>query len=193
MADSMDGSRCANVPTAPETFPTAMTARALFKRSRSRCSSANQSASFRPNVIGSACTPCVRPIIGVARCSSARPRTASSRPSMSLMSRSVASRIWIACAVSTTSDEVSPKCSQRADGPMCSATAVVNAMTSCCVVSSMAAIRATSNFDFSRMSRAASCGMIPASAIASAAAVSTCSQVSNLRSSLQMRPMSGCV
>ena len=34
-------------------------------RSTSRASSAYQSASFNPNVIGSACTPCVRPIIGV--------------------------------------------------------------------------------------------------------------------------------
>jgi hypothetical protein len=42
-------------------------------------------------------------------------------------------------------------------------------------------------------SRAASWGMMPASAIASAAAISTCNQVSNLRSSLQMRPISGCV
>ena len=47
--------------------------------------------------------------------------------------RSHASRIWSACAVSMTSDEVIPKCSQRADGPTFSATAVVNAITSCCV------------------------------------------------------------
>ena len=53
------------------------TSRARSTRSRLRCSSAYQSASFRPNVIGSACTPCVRPIIGVRRCSSARSRTAS--------------------------------------------------------------------------------------------------------------------
>ena len=45
-------------------------------RSTSRVSSAYQSASLSPNVIGSACTPCVRPIIGVRRCSSARARTA---------------------------------------------------------------------------------------------------------------------
>ena len=36
-----------------------------------------------------------------------------------------------------TSEEVRPKCSQRADGPTLSATAVVNAMTSCCVVCSI--------------------------------------------------------
>ena len=42
-------------------------------RARGRAaSSAYHSASFRPNVIGSACTPCVRPIIGVRRCSNAR-------------------------------------------------------------------------------------------------------------------------
>ena len=33
---------------------------------RSRCSSSYQSAIFSPKVIGSACTPCVRPIIGVS-------------------------------------------------------------------------------------------------------------------------------
>ena len=47
--------------------------------------------------------------------------------------RSQASRICSACAVSMTSEEVRPKCSQRADGPTCSATAVVKAMTSCWV------------------------------------------------------------
>ena len=36
---------------------------------------------------------------------------------MSLTMRPQASRIWIACAVSTTSDEVRPKWSQRAAGP----------------------------------------------------------------------------
>ena len=52
-------------------------ARARRTRSMSRPISAYQSASFSPNVIGSACTPCVRPIIGVRRCSKARSRIAS--------------------------------------------------------------------------------------------------------------------
>ncbi len=39
---------------------------------RSRSSSNAQPASLRPNVVGSACTPCVRPICSVRRCSSAR-------------------------------------------------------------------------------------------------------------------------
>ena len=86
-----------------------------------------------------------------------------------------ASRICSACAVSTTSDEVSPKWSHRADGPTFSATAVVNAMTSCWVVASISSIRATSNPPRSRMSAAASSGIRPAAAIDSAAAVSTAS------------------
>src|SRR5713226_2059464 len=54
-------------------------------------------------------------------------------------------------------------------------------------------MRAMSKAPRSRMSRAASVGTRPAAAIASAAAVSTSSQVSYRRWSLQMRPISGCV
>ena len=45
-------------------------------RSRSRCraSSASQTASLPPKVIGTACCPCVRPGMTVARCSSAARR-----------------------------------------------------------------------------------------------------------------------
>ena len=132
------------MPTAPEIWPTAMAARARVMRPMSRPSWSYQSASFRPNVIGSACTPCVRPIIGVRRCSSARVRTAARSSPSSFRMRSVASTICSACAVSTTSDEVRPKCSQRADGPTCSATEVVKAMTSCCVVFSISSMRAMS-------------------------------------------------
>ena len=53
-----------------------------------------------------------------------------------------------------TSDEVSPKCSQRADGPTFSATAVVKAMTSCWVTCSISSMRAMSKAPRSRMSRA---------------------------------------
>ena len=48
-------------------------------RSRARSSSKAQTASLRPNVVGSAWTPCVRPIVSVSRCSSARATTASKR------------------------------------------------------------------------------------------------------------------
>ena len=82
-AASIDGSRWAKVPTAPEIRPTATVARARRSRTTSRCSCEYHVASFRPNVIGSAWTPCVRPIITVCRCSSARRRTIGSSASMS--------------------------------------------------------------------------------------------------------------
>ena len=47
-----------------------------------RSSSNAQTASLRPNVVGSAWTPCVRPIVSVSRCSSARATTASNARSM---------------------------------------------------------------------------------------------------------------
>jgi hypothetical protein len=116
--------------------------------------------------------------MAVRRCSSERCRTASISVAMPLTIRSHAWRIWIACAVSSTSEDVSPKCSQRADGPAFSATAVVNAITSCCVTCSISSMRLTSKAARLRSSRAASAGIIPASAIASAAASSTSSHVS---------------
>ena len=150
-AASMDGSRCANVPTAPDSLPTLIPARARCTRSMFRWFSAYQRASFRPSEIGSAWTPCVRPIIGVWRCSSARARMAS--PSLASPSRirSHASRIWSAWAVSMTSDEVRPKWSQRASSPTFSATAVVKAMTSCLVFASISSMRAMSNAPRSRI------------------------------------------
>ena len=108
--------------------------------------------------MGSACTPWVRPIIGVCRCSSARVRTAPRKSPTSRRIRSQASTIWSAWAVSTTSDDVRPKCSQRAAGPTCSATDVVKAITSWCVTFSISSMRATSKPALARSSRAASAG-----------------------------------
>ena len=70
---SIDGIEVRERADAPEILPTrdACRARGGGGRDRARIS-AYHSASFRPKVIGSACTPCVRPIIGVRRCSSAR-------------------------------------------------------------------------------------------------------------------------
>ena len=68
----------------------------------------HQPSSFRPKVVGSACTPWVRPMHGVERCSSARAPTAAIARSMPASSSSPASRRLSASAVSTTSDDVSP-------------------------------------------------------------------------------------
>ena len=61
--------------------------------SRPRSSSNAQPASFRPKVVGSACTPCVRPICSVARCSSARATTTASARSSPARISAPASRI----------------------------------------------------------------------------------------------------
>ena len=73
-----------------------------------RSSSNAQPASFSPKVVGSACTPCVRPICSVARCSSARATTTANARSIPSRISVPASRIWSESAVSTTSEEVSP-------------------------------------------------------------------------------------
>ena len=65
-------------------------------------------ASFRPKVVGSAWTPCVRPICSVARCCSARATTAANARSRPSRISAPASRICSASAVSTTSEEVRP-------------------------------------------------------------------------------------
>ena len=74
------------VPTAPEIEPTADPPRAPAPGARRRAaSSAYQPAALKPNVIGSAWMPWLRPTIGVSRCWSARRRTTSiSRASSSL-------------------------------------------------------------------------------------------------------------
>ena len=105
---SSSGSVAAYVPTAPESLPTRIPSSARASRCRLRSSSNAQPASFSPNVVGSACTPCVRPIWSVPRCCSARATTTASARSTPSRTRTPASRIWSASAVSTTSEDVRP-------------------------------------------------------------------------------------
>ena len=53
------------LPTAPESLPTRISSAARSKRFESRSTWAYQLANFSPKVMGSAWTPCVRPIMGV--------------------------------------------------------------------------------------------------------------------------------
>ena len=66
------GSSAEYVPTAPESLPTASSSNARSSRPRLRSASNAKPASFSPNVVGSACTPCVRPMQSVSRYSRAR-------------------------------------------------------------------------------------------------------------------------
>ena len=92
-----------------------------------------------------------------------------------------------------TSDEVMPKCSQRADGPTFSATAVVNAMTSCCVVCfdlvDARDVEGAALADVARGVRRDDAG----GGHGFGGRGFDRSQVSYRRWSLQMRPISGCV
>ena len=74
---------------------------ACSSRDRCRRSSSYQTASLRPKVVGSAWTPCVRPIMMVARCATA-------------------------CVPTASINRVSPLCSKRAAATVCSARAGVD-------------------------------------------------------------------
>jgi hypothetical protein len=94
-------------------------------------------------------------------------------------------------AVSTTSEEVSPKCSQRPSGPTFSATFETNAITSCWTSLSISSMRRTSKRAFSRMAASALAGTTPRSTRASVAAISTRSQAAKRFSSDHSRAISG--
>ena len=63
-ASSTAGGRCANVPTAPEILPTAASSSARASRTPWRRISSANTSSLSPKVVGSACTPWVRPMHG---------------------------------------------------------------------------------------------------------------------------------
>ena len=90
---SIFGSMLEYVPTAPESLQTETIFFACSTRSMSRSISALQSRSLRPNVIGSAWMPCVRPMHGVCLNSTARRRSTSWNARRSLRMMSQASRI----------------------------------------------------------------------------------------------------
>ena len=98
---------------------------------------------LKPKVIGSAWIPWLRPTIGVDRCCTRHPaqhlrQLRAARPPRS----AVASRSTTAVAVSSTSELVSPKCSQRPSGPSRSVTERRKAITSCCDSCSISCARA---------------------------------------------------
>ncbi len=184
----------ANVPTAPEIAQVAMSALAWTSRSRQRANSACASASLTPNVVGSAWTPWLRPMVTVSLCSKARRLSAASSASMSASRMSEARDSCTARQVSSTSDEVMPWCTKRASGPTISARWVRKAITSCLVSRSMSSMRATSKtafLPFSQIVLAALFGMTPSSAMASAACASISNQMRNRVSGDQMATISG--
>ena len=86
-----------------------------------RWASKAKPASFRPKVVGSAWTPCVRPTQSVSRCSRARSTNAATSSRAPGRIASPAALSWRASPVSTTSELVSPKWIHRPAGPADSA------------------------------------------------------------------------
>ena len=167
---SNSGEVAAYVPTAPEIAPTAAWSNARSSRSRLRCASKAKPASFTPKVVGSACTPWVRPTQSVSRCSRARSAT-----------------IWSASAVSSTSELVRPKWIQRPAGPADSASTSTNAAMSWSVVFSRSLTASTVNV----AARIASRSSVVGPCISSQAATSTRRQDSMRAWSVQTAPISG--
>ena len=189
---STSGSIAAYWPTAPDSFPTRIPATARSIRVRSRSSPNAHPASFSPNVVGSAWTPCVRPMQSVSRCSSARSTTARNARSSPSRTRAPASWTVRASAVSSTSDDVRPKWNQRPSSPRDPATASTNAATSWFVSRSSSATRAADGgCATDRMRAAASPGTTPSSLQPSSAASSTSSILASFASSDQTWVMAG--
>ncbi len=137
--------------------------------------------------------PWLRPIVTVYLCSSARFLSAASNRSTSAIRMSVARASCTDSVVSSTSDDVMPWCTKRASGPISSARWVVNAMVSCRVSFSISSMRAGSILaprPRSQIVAAASFGMTPNSAIASAACASISKWMRYLVSSDQSETIS---
>ena len=181
------------VPTTPETLATATAERARRSRSRDLARPKAKSASRCPKTSGSAWIPCVRPTRRVARCSSARSRSDPTSASAFASSTSVASTSCSASAVSSRSDEVSPKWTYAAAsrGVVLSAQALRKAMTSCWVTASIAATAAGVGGGAARTGSTADAGTVPAAACASSTSVSTRHHSSYRWASLQTAPISG--
>ena len=133
-------------------------------------------------------------MVGVILCSKARFFSADSTLSMSSIRRSAARVSCTLRQVSSTSEEVMPWCTKRASGPTISARWVRKAMTSCLVSRSISSIRATSKITSRALAqtvRAASFGMTPNSASASAACASISNQILKRVCASQMAAISG--
>ncbi len=133
-------------------------------------------------------------MVGVILCSKARFFSAANTRSISSTRMSAARVSCTLKQVSSTSEEVMPWCTKRASGPTISARWVVKARTSCLVSRSISSIRSMSKvtfFAFAQIVFAASFGITPSSAWASAACASISNQILNRVCGSQIAAISG--
>ena len=106
----------ASVPAAPASWP-GSEAPAPRSSACACCSSSPHDATFAPNVIGTACCPCVRPGMAVPSCRSASEAMAMSPRTRSPSSRASASRSCRTSPVSMMSCVVAPQCAHAPASP----------------------------------------------------------------------------
>ena len=184
---SKSGPSEAYVPTAPEIAPVAACSKARSRRSALRWASSAKPASLSPKLVGSAWTPWVRPTHSVSACALACSASAAASARAPARIGSPARLSCSASAVSSTSEDVSPKWIQRPAGPADAASTSTKAATSWSVTRSRSCTASTVNVEARIASRSSAVG--PSSA--SAAATSTSRQASILAWSVQTAPSSG--
>ena len=137
LCNSSAPSPCAApVPTAPRNFPVMHRGRISSSLTRWRLISSTHTATFRPNVIGTAACPCVLPSITVPDSLSAIPHIFRISPTRDCLWTSMLSLICRATAESTISLLVAPRWMHHPASPAASAMAFVSAIMSCFVSAS---------------------------------------------------------
>ena len=168
-----------------------MTSLALLILSMHLVISSKNNANFKPNVVGSACTPWLLPAIIVCLYFLAFFLNSSFKILRSPRIISADSFIIIDNPVSRTSLEVRPWCTNLEELPIYSAILCRNAITSCRVVFSIFSMRFTLNLALDFIFLSSFLGIFPKFARASQARISTSSIFWNLFSSDHMADILG--
>ena len=170
----------ATVPAPPPSMATKRRGSQARRRSTCRQISSIQLATFRPNVAGTACCPCVRPGSRWSRVRSARFASASNRCASRSRMIACTCRSWRISPVWVMFCVVAPQWTNPPASPSQTRSSSQISGTSGCPVtrspSSIAGMSRRDNWHFVAISSAASRGMIPRSASAAARAASTSSQ-----------------
>ena len=146
----------APVPTAPRNFPVMHRGRNSLNLSRWRLISSIHTATFNPNVIGTAACPWVLPSITVSFSLSAISHKVSISLMVDFSCNEMLSLICKATAESTISLLVAPRWTHHPASPAASAIALVSAIMSCLVSASSSSTRSAVTIPGSAISAIAS-------------------------------------
>lgn len=164
----------ARVPVALKNSTTETRSRTSSSRAIRRSTSFSHEANWSPTVTGVAWTWCVRPTVGMSRCSLAASASASRRPTRSAWNASIPSRNWRTSAVSEMSCVVAPQWTNRAASSGSVSRHASRMATLKIFPGSTWAMSNPLNDAFLAIVSAASLGITPTSASARVRALSTC-------------------